>query len=619
MIDKEKLKTLPDDPGVYIMKDQSGKVIYVGKAKVLKNRVRQYFQNTERHAPKVAAMVSHIDTFEYILTDSELEALILECNLIKKYRPYYNILLKDDKNYPYIKVTVNEKYPKIRFVRKMLKDGAKYFGPYSSAFTAREAIDLACKLFGIPTCEINLPKDLGKKRACISAQIGRCCAPCAHMIPQEEYRERIKDACAFLDGASAELMRKLTKEMEQASLDLEFERAASLRDKIQAIRQMDKTQKVVSERHADEDVIGFYTQGNKTFVAVFFIRSGRLIGHRNTVVSNTAGMTESETASGFIKQFYQDADFIPKTIYIQFQSDEEALLSAWLTELSGRSVKIHTPQRGEKKALVDLANKNAKQAALNHMLKNADGKKGVKRLILDLKEELGLENPPYRIESYDISNTSGEDNVGSMVVFINGEPAKRFYRKFKIEHAVGGDDYQSMAEMILRRIQNAREEEKQVECGELTKDKAKFLPLPDCIFLDGGKGHLSVISELLELTDTDIPLFAMVKNDMHKTSALLKADGSRVDIKPRSEEFRLVSAIQEEVHRFAISYHRKLRGRRMRHSELETIEGVGPKTVEKLFAYFKSINVMKRATLDEIKMSGVPQKTAEKIYQYFQK
>lgn len=619
MVDQKLLQNLPEDPGVYLMRDKTGTVIYVGKAKILKNRVRQYFQNTERHAPKVKAMVSRIASFEYILTDSELEALILECNLIKKYRPYYNILLKDDKNYPYIRVTTQETYPRIQFVRKMKKDGAKYFGPYSSSVTAREVMDFACKLFQIPTCEISLPRDMGKRRACINAQIGRCCAPCECLIGPEDYGEKIKEACTFLGGGGAELINQLTEKMNTVAENLEFERAASLRDKINSIRQMEKKQKVVSDKHADEDVIGFYMHANKTFAEIFFIRSGRIVGRRDSVLSNTDGMTEREVASSFVKQFYQDADFIPQHVHIQYLCDDEALLSAWLSDIAGRNVKLHTPQRGDKKALVEMAHKNAKQAALNHMLKNAEGRNGMKRLILDLKEELGLLSPPYRIESFDISNTAGEDNVGCMVVFVNGEPAKRFYRRFKIETAVGGDDYHSMAEMLLRRIQNAREEEKKVESGELKRENAKFLPLPDCIFLDGGKGHLSVISKLLELTDTDIPLFAMVKNDRHKTSALLKADGSRVELKPRSEEFRLVSAIQEEVHRFAISYHRNLRSKRMQHSSLEQIEGVGKITAEKLLKHFKSIKAIKTADIDALQKAGISLKTAENIYSHFQK
>lgn len=619
MIDKQKLLTLPNDPGVYIMKDKTGKIIYVGKAKVLKNRVRQYFQNTEKHPPKVAAMVSKVDTFEYIITDSELEALILECNLIKKHRPYYNILLKDDKNYPYIKVTTNEAYPKIRFVRKMEKDGAKYFGPYSGGYAVREAIDLACKLFGIPTCEIVLPRDLGRKRACINAQIGRCCAPCENKISKEEYGERIKAACDFLGGGGAELIEKMTIEMNAAAENLEFERAATLRDKINAICQMEKKQKIVSERHADEDIIGFYSQETKTFVQVFFVRSGRLIGTKDAMLSGTEGMREGEIASEFVKQFYKDQDFIPPNIYIQFACDEEELLREWLTSISGRSVKFHTPQRGEKKALVEMANKNAKQAALNYMLKNAEGRKGIKRLILDLKEELGLTSPPYRIESYDISHTAGEDAVGSMAVFINGEPAKRFYRRFQIMTAKGGDDTSSMSEVIFRRIRHAREEEALIETGELLKEDAKFLPLPDCIFLDGGKGQLSAIAEVLELTDTDIPLFGMVKDDKHRTSALLRPDGSRVGIKPRSEEFRLISHIQEEVHRFAIEYHKKRRGAKMRTSELEKIEGVGTKTAQKLLKVFKSVRAIKEADLTALQNAGIPERVAENILAYFSK
>lgn len=616
MVDKSMLQNLPADPGVYLMKDKTGKVIYVGKAKVLKNRVRQYFQNTDRHTPKVAAMVSKIDTFEYILTDSEMEALILECNLIKKYRPYYNILLKDDKNYPYIKVT-NEEYPKIRFVRSMKKDGAKYFGPYTGGYAVREAIDLACKLFQIPTCDIKLPRDVGKKRACINAQIGRCCAPCEHLISKEAYGERIKEACLFLDGGATELLEKLTMEMDEAAERLEFEKAAALRDKINGIHQMEKKQKMVSDRYANEDVIGLYTQENRTFVEVFFIRNGRLIGRHDAVISGTLDMSQEEIASEFIKQFYSTADFVPQNIYIQYACEEEHLLSQWLTEIAGRSVKIHTPQRGEKKALVDMANKNAKQTALNFMLKHAEGKKGIKRFILDLKEELGLSSPPYRIESYDISHTAGEDPVGSMVVFINGEPAKRFYRRFQVETAQGGDDYQSMAEMILRRIRHGREEEALIEKGELRKEDAKFYPFPDCIFLDGGKGHLSVISELLELTDTDVALFGMVKDDRHRTSALLRPDGSKVGLKPRSPEFRFVSAIQEEVHRFAITYHRNLRGKRMKTSGLEKISGVGTKTAQKLLKHFKSMESIRAADGEALQKAGVSKRVAENIYKHF--
>ncbi len=616
MVDEIMLKSLPADPGVYIMKDKDGRVIYVGKAKILKNRVRQYFQNTEKHAPKVLAMVSKIDTFEYILTDSELEALVLECNLIKKYRPYYNILLKDDKNYPYIKVT-NEEYPRLKFVRKMEKDGAKYFGPYASAYTVREAIDFACKMFKIPFCDIKLPRDMGKKRACINAQIGRCSAPCENIISKEEYKKRIDDACDFLGGNTGKLISELEEDMKLASDKLEFEKAAGIRDKLNAIREMENKQKMVSEKYADEDIIGFFEGENKTFVEIFFVRHGRLLGHHGTIISNTKGMEQFEIAENFIKQFYEDADYIPKTIYTQYKCEDEELLSEFLSNLSGRATKIITPQRGEKRALIDMAHKNAKQSALNHILKNGEGKKAVKRTILDLKEQLGLKNPPYRIESYDISNTAGTDNVGSMVVFVNGEPAKSKYRRFKIETDVCGDDYHSMAEIILRRLTRAKDEEKLVETGELLLENAKFLPLPDCIFLDGGKGHLSVISELLELTDFDIPLFAMVKDDRHKTNLLLKNDGNSIGLKRNSAEFRLVASIQEEVHRFAIGYHRKLRDKKMKTSALCEIDGVGDKTAKKLLKQFKTIANIKASDVDELKKSGISEKVAKNIYNHF--
>ncbi len=616
MVDEIMLKNLPDDPGVYIMRDKNGQVIYVGKAKILKNRIRQYFQNTEKHPPKVAAMVSKIDTFEYILTDSELEALVLECNLIKKYRPHYNILLKDDKNYPYIKVT-NEDYPRLKFVRKMERDGAKYFGPYQSAASVHEAIDFVCKMFKIPTCDIKLARDMGKKRACINAQIGNCCAPCENKISKEDYKKIIDDACSFLDGNTKKLITELEAKMKTASDNMEFERAATMRDKINALRQMENNQKIVSEKYADEDVIGFFETENKTFVHVFFVRKGRLLGHHRTIIKNTKGMVMQEVAESFIKQFYEDSDYIPKTIYTQYECEDETLLSEFLTSLSGRNTKIVTPQRGKKRALVEMAHKNAKQSALNYILKNGEGKNGVKRIVLDLKEELGLKNPPYRIESYDISNTSGEDNVGSMVVFVNGEPAKSKYRRFKIETAKGGDDYHSMAEMILRRLTHARDEENMIQTGELLRENAKFLPLPDCIFLDGGMGHLSVISNLLELTDFDIPLFAMVKDDRHRTKALLKADGNTIGLKANSKEFRFVASIQEEVHRFAIDYHKKIRDKKVKKSTLCEIEGVGEAAAKKLLKHFKSIQNIKKAEIVDIKNAGINEKIATNIYNYF--
>lgn len=617
-IDKERLSNIPEEPGVYLMKDKTGKIIYVGKAKILKNRVRQYFRNPEQHAPKVRAMVSNIADFEYILTDSELEALILECNLIKKYRPYYNILLKDDKNYPYIKVTIAEDYPKIFLSRSMKKDGAKYFGPYTSGAAVREAIDMVSKLYRIPTCRIRLPRDMGKKRACLNLHIGQCIAPCEREISKQEYKKLISDACLFLEGDHEELFEMLEKEMYAASDTMEFEKAAILRDKLEGIRKIDERQKIISERQADEDVIGFYRQENKTFAEVFFIRRGRLLGRHLAVLDKTGDMTEEEIASDFLKQFYHEAAYLPKNIYSQYESAEFDLISEWLSRKKGKTVRVCSPKRGEKKQIVEMAYKNARQAAVDYILKRSEHKKSIGKTILELKEELALQTLPYRIEAYDISNTSGADSVGSMVVFIDGQPAKRFYRRFKIETVEGSDDYKSMAEVIYRRLKHAREEELLIEAGKMAKEEAKFLPKPDCIFLDGGKGHLSVVEELLELLDEEIPLFGMVKDDKHRTRALINTENQEIAFKKSSQSFAMITRVQDEAHRFAIEYHKKLRHKTMTGSVLEQIEGVGEATRKKLMKHFKTITAIKTAEMADLrKVSGISQKTCENIFKFF--
>ena len=619
-MEKERLSTIPEEPGVYLMKDKTGKIIYVGKAKILKNRVRQYFQSPERHAPKVRAMVANISDFEYILTDSELEALILECNLIKKYRPYYNILLKDDKSYPYIKVTIQDDYPKIFLSRRMVKDGAKYFGPYTSGAAVREAIDMVSKLYRIPSCQIRLPRDMGKKRACLNAHIGQCIAPCENQISKQEYKKIISDACRFLDGEHDHLLEMLEKEMYAASEEMEFEKAAILRDKLESIRKIDERQKIISERQADEDVIGFYRQENKTFAEVFFIRRGRLLGRHLAILDKTKDMEEEEIVSDFLKQFYHEASYIPKNIYTQYDSGELELISQWLTRKNGRKVTVSCPKRGEKKKVVEMAYKNARQAAVDYILKRSGMKKSISKTILKLKEELALPSPPYRIEAYDISNTGGSDSVGSMIVFVDGQPAKRYYRRFKIETVVGSDDYKSMAEVIYRRMKEAREEELLIENGKLAREEAKFLPKPDCIFLDGGKGHLSVISELMELLDQDVPLFGMVKDDRHRTRALMNAQNEEIAFKKTSEAFSLITRIQDEVHRFAIDYHKKLRRKTMTGSVLEEIDGVGPATRKKLLKTFQTMTAIKNAEKEDfMRVAGLSEKVAENIFYFFHK
>lgn len=619
-MDKNLLANLPEEPGVYIMKNKYEKVIYVGKAKILKNRVKQYFQNTSSHSSKVRAMVSNIYTFEYIITDSELEALILECNLIKKYKPHYNILLKDDKNFPYIKVTVNEEYPRLEFTRKLLKDGAKYYGPYTNSFAVRETIDMVNKLYKIPSCSIKLPKDIGKKRSCLNSHINQCIAPCSNNISKDEYRKIITDVCRFLEGNHKNLLETLNKEMKMASDSLDFERAALIRDKINSIKQIEEKQKIISERQADEDVIGFYRFNNKTFVEIFFIRRGILIGRHNTIIDKTEDDSDDMLAADFLKQFYSEASYIPKYIYLSANSDEFPLIAEWLTLKSERKTEVKCPKRGEKVRLTDMAVKNAHQAAVNYMLKKAKAERNIDKTIISFSQELGLTKLATRIEAYDISNTSGQENVGSMIVFNDGKPYKSAYRKFKIETVEGADDYKSMTEMIYRRFKNAKEEEILIKENKLDLKKAKFLPKPDCILLDGGKGHVSVISELLEMMDEDIPLFGMVKDDKHKTRSLITSDGKEVGLKQTSEIFFLITRIQDEVHRFAIEYHKNLRKKKMVSSSLLEIEGVGKVTAQKLMKHFKTIFNIKNAKIDELLLvKGITRQTAENIFNFFNK
>lgn len=620
MIDKARLSNIPEEPGVYLMKDKSGRVIYVGKAKVLKNRVRQYFQNQERHAPKVRAMVTNASDFEYILTDNEMEALILECNLIKKHKPYYNILLKDDKNFPLIRVSVNDAYPKISFTRQMKKDGARYFGPYTSSAAVREAIDAAQKLYKIPSCRIKLPEDMGRKRVCLNYHIGQCIAPCINEISSVDYKKLIHKVCDFFDGKHEEIISELEKEMLVCSENLEFERAASLRDKINGIRAMDEKQKIVSEKQADEDVIAFYREADRAFCVILFIRHGRMLGRHHAILDKTAEFSDEVITADILKQFYSEASYIPKNIYIGTPCEDIELISTWLSEKKGSKVEIKQPVRGAKRELTLLAHKNARQAAVDYILKKAENKISISKTVMNLKDALGLKTPPMRIEAYDISNISGADSVGSMVVFVGGESAKRFYRMFKIETVTGADDYKSMSEVIYRRLKEAQIEESLISEGKLIKEDAKFLPLPDCIFLDGGKGHVSVISELFELLDVDIPLFGMVKDDRHRTNALVDSEGREIGLKRQSDIFNLITAIQEEVHRFAISYHKKLRKKTLTGSVLTEIEGVGNETRKKLLKHFKTMTAIKSASIEELaSVKGVTKKAAENIYNFFDK
>ena len=619
-MDKKFLNNLPEEPGVYIMKNKDGKVIYVGKAKILKNRVRQYFQNTASHTSKVRAMVSNIHSFEYIITDSEIEALILECNLIKKYKPYYNILLKDDKNFPYIKVTLSEEYPRLEFTRRLVKDGAKYFGPYTNSFSVRQTIDMVKKLVKIPTCNIKLPADMGRKRTCLNAHINQCVAPCVNNMTKEEYRKLFKDACSFLEGNHSELLNRLSDEMQQASNDMEFERAALLRDKIKSIKQLEEKQKIISKSQEDEDIIGFYQYNNKTFAEVFFVRRGILIGRHNCVIDRTEGDMEEQIAADFVKQFYGDTSDIPKNIYISVDSSEYSLISEWLTVKTGRKTVVKCPKRGEKFSLTQMAVKNAHQAAVNYLLKKAKADRNVDKTVIDFSQELGLKRLARRIEAYDISNTSGSENVGSMVVFYDGKPLKSAYRKFKIETVQGADDYKSMAEVIYRRFKNAKEEELLIAENKLEEGKAKFLPMPDCILLDGGKGHVSTVCELLEMLDIFVPVFGMVKDDRHRTKGLVSSSGEEVIMKNTSQVFFMITRIQDEVHRFAVKYHNELRKKKMASLALLEIDGVGKATAIKVMKHFKTMSAIKNAEIDELMaVKGITKRAAINIFNFFNK
>ena len=614
---EEELKNLPDSPGVYIMHDSGDNVIYVGKAKVLKNRVRQYFQNSANHTPKVRAMVSHIAWFEYIMTDSEVEALVLECNLIKKYRPKYNILLKDDKQYPYIKVTINEPYPRIMMERKLKNDGAKYFGPYMGTNTIKNTLDIVQKIFKPPSCNRKFPQDIGKGRPCLNYHIKNCFAPCVGGVSREEYRRIFFDICSFLDGDHKGLLEALTEQMTAASKALEFEKAAALRDKIQSVRAIEEKQKIVNvDKQTDEDILACSIGDNSSFCEVFFVRSGKVVGRENYRIENTSELTKEQVLGGFVKQFYDSAMYIPKTLLLECDIEDRELIAGWLTQKAGHKVTLSIPVRGEKRRMTEMVQKNADTANENdriRRLKNAEENHTPEALAA----ALNLSQTPVRIESYDISNVSGADNVASMVVFERGRAANSKYRKFKIKSFEGADDYRAMREVIYRRFRHALEEEEKIAAGQMKPEEAKFLPYPDLILLDGGVGHLNAVSELLESIEVEVPVFGMVKDDKHRTRGLVSKDGE-IDLPMTGSVFRFITRIQDEVHRVAISYHRSLHRKNAVISELDKIPGIGSARRKKLLKEFGSVARIKKASLEELEKS-CGKKTGTSVYEYFHK
>lgn len=612
------LKMLPDKPGVYLMKNSLGEIIYVGKAKILKNRVRQYFQNSKSHGNKVKAMVKNIAEFEYIITDSEMEALILECNLIKKYEPRYNILLKDDKHYPFIKITTNEDFPRVFVTRTRAKDGAKYFGPYPDASAVYETLELIKKIFPIRTCRYAIKEDGQRIRPCLNYHIKLCTAPCAGNISREEYGKTIKKIIDLLNGKENEVLDDLKIRMGEAAEALDFERAALLRDKILAVEKIRERQKIILGNFENEDFINIYNDEEDWCAQVFFVREGKITGREHFVLDNSVFDEKAEIISDFIKSFYSGTAFIPKSIYVSEASDIE-LLEEWLSSKKGGKVSIKVPQKGEKKKLLELVESNAKNTLEQFKLKIKTDKELNSNTLEELAELLDLEELPHRIEAYDISNIQGVDSVGTMVVFENGKSKNSDYRRFKIKTVKGADDYESMREILTRRFQHGLNEVKEIQERELTLSGAKFSVFPDLILMDGGKGQVNVALEVLSKFNINIPVCGMVKDDKHKTRGLVY-NNKEIGIKSNYKVMNLITRIQDEVHRFAITYHRSLRDKRVLHSILEDIPNVGDKRRKALLKRFGSIDSIKKASYEElIETESINHIAAQSIIDFFAK
>lgn len=604
---EEKIKMLPDSPGVYIMKNKDGKIIYIGKAKVLKNRVKQYFLSSSNHSPKVKAMVSNIADFEYIICDSEMEALVLECNLIKEHTPKYNILLKDGKHYPYIKLTLNEEYPRMLFVRRIEQDGGKYFGPYPTGFSVNETFDIVKEVFKIAHCKKSFPRDIGKERPCLYHSMGRCVAPCSGKISKEEYCRIFNDIDKFLSGNDKELIDKLTHEMKEAAANFEFEKAALCRDKIEALNNLSEKQKVLNAKDEDMDVLAVCVEDILASVELFTIRGGKLIGSHSFDIKGEGTLDEVEVLSDFADQYYTSDVYVPKTVYLSHSIGFEDTLSELLSEKRGNKVSIIVPKIGDRKKIVEMAAKNARHNI--EKMKTAEIKEKMKmNSLIELAQALKLEVIPDRIESYDISHTAGEENVAAMAVFKNGRPSKRDYRIFKINSVEGANDIASLRETLIRRFTH-----------EDRAGDGKFSEMPDLILMDGGIAQLNCAKEVLCELGLDIPTFGMVKDDRHRTRGVLNEEGE-VYLKPTGGAIRLVTYIQDEVHKTAIEYHRKRREKKMLGSELESIDGIGEKKRKALMLYFKSIDKIKKASVEELcKVRGISEKNALKVFEYFRK
>ena len=598
---KEQLKKLPGEPGVYLMKDENDKIIYVGKDISLKNRVRQYFQSSKNHSSKVKSMVKNIKSFEYIITDSELEALILECNLIKKYRPKYNVLLRDDKTYPYIKVTVNEDYPRVLKVRRVLKDKAKYFGPYTNVEAVNDTLDVIRNIYPIRTCNIDIDRAIkNKMRPCLNYHIKRCIGPCTGHISKVEYDKMIEEILLFLSGKEEKLIEILKEKMNKCSMEFNFEEAAIYRDKILNLQEMMQKQKIdVSTDNVNQDIIAMAYNDEEACVQSFFIRHGKVVGREHFILEGTKDSSKEAILSSFVKQFYMKAEYIPKEIIIESEIEDQVVLEEWLSNIKGQKVFIRIPQKGDKKSLIAMVKKNAMEYLEKFSSLNKRKYEKSEGALIELAEVIGLEEAPRRIESYDISNIQGVDSIGAMVVFTNGLKDKKEYRRYKIKTVEGPNDYDSMAEILERRLQ-----------------KGDF---PDLILLDGGKGQVSAVQKVFDKYNIDIPLWGMYKDDRHRTKGLICAT-KEIELDRTSNLYRFVASIQEEVHNYAISYHRSLRNKSLTKSTLDDIPGVGEKRKKALLSHFKNIEEIKNASIEELsEIDGLNKRVAQNIYDYFRK
>lgn len=602
---QEELKKLPARPGVYIMHDEKDAIIYVGKAISLRNRVRQYFQTSRNKGAKIESMVTHIARFEYIVTDSELEALVLECNLIKEHRPKYNTMLKDDKSYPFIKVTVNEAFPRVLFARRMKKDKAKYFGPYTSAGAVKDVIELVQKLYHIRTCNRNLPRDIGKERPCLFYHIHQCHGPCQGKVSQDEYRSQIQGALKFLNGDSDDIFRELEEKMQLASEELRFEDAVEYRDLCNSIRKIKERQKITSYGEEDKDVVAMAMEETDAVVQVFFIREGKLIGRDHFYLKVAQGDSRAQVLSSFLKQFYAGTPFIPREVMLQDEIEDGAIIQEWLTQRRGQRVYLRVPKKGTKEKLVELAAENASMVLSKdkERIKREEGR--TIGAVKEIESWIGLKGV-QRIEAYDISNISGFESVGSMVVYEKGKPKRSDYRKFKIKWVQGPNDYASMEEVLTRRFTH-----------ESDKEYDSFSLLPDLIMMDGGRGQVNVALKVLEKLNLQIPVCGMVKDDHHRTRGLYYRN-QEIPIDTSSEGFRLITRIQDEAHRFAIEFHRSLRSKEQVHSVLDEIPGIGPARRKALMRKFKSLEAVRDASLEELTQTEtMNERSARQVYEFF--